>query len=931
MAQHKARAPTLSMKFSRMELPGLPDRPELDGNPQEAHTAYLPAPEVEQPQRRAPVPVAARKTQWNAEYQLEHRKVGHTSEIQPKKSLIKVYKGHMSPITCVEFGTIDNREFLFTGSVDTTARMYNVATSGCLHIFEGHTASVTAITLCHIAGVSQETVESRPIHQTLNPEWGDPKRDRWVFDCEHTYKTINVKMFDFDELGHHDYMGQVEIRLRTDILKNGTEIAAVDVNKWYSITQGGKPVGKGKIKLKTSWSDAKQQLTVFLLQAKDLPAMDGALHFSDPYVIITVKDEILPRFFTAGADKVAKMWSIDTGQVVQNFVGHSRPINALTVKKCLHQTVLLSASLDKTIRMWSVDKGSCLTVIEHPAPVMCLRLEVIPDRGVKRNVREELVIKPGQLLVHADLEFDVLNNTKLLSVIIRQGKDLPAMDLTGKSDPFVVVSVGHHSHKSRIIYQNLNPVWNERYLFDDFDFEQDIIVRIYDWDLLGAPEYMGHVAISLENLKLARKSHTWHYIDYDPYSQVRLFTGCLDKTLRMINLRTNRVLKTYKGHTGSVTAVHLTYVLGKMHMFSCALDKTVKMWELDFFDDEYEKPALPSGSWDFPAPINDFEPVVMEEHLRFFVGCEDSKIYMRTMITSEITSTSGWRRQLAIFLDSIPFSFFTLSLIVLDISIGLYYDESINPDPSIKDCFGREPLPAAIITCLVLWIFSQEVFGQVLLQRQHFFVPLGWGKAWAYLDVLIVAISVGVSAFKVAFDYQQAIINEKGAYIPPPLLAKSEEGFLYCTVSEQSSNKETQKAATGFRAARVLGRIALAIRIVRALVKAARIAQKLGGNRGKKFVGHDKSVTALKIVPPVSKMFSLWQIVGSLCAHGEDAELAALSQWRASYENKWRFVSSSSDCVVIMWDIMGTEIRVDPRITMHDEEVKSLPIAELAV
>jgi WD40 repeat protein len=929
MAQHNARAPTLSMKFSRMELPGLPDRPKLEGNPHEAHMAFLPGPEVEQPQRRAPVPVAARKTQWNAEYKVEHRKVGHTSETQPRKSLIKVYKGHVSPITCVEFGTIEDREFLFTGSVDTTARMYNVATSDCLHIFEGHTASVTAIALCHIAGVSHETVQSRTILQTLNPEWGDPKRDRWVFDCEHTYKTIIVRMFDFDEIGYHDYMGQVEIRLRTDILKSGTEKAAIDVNQWYSITQGGKPVGKGKIKLKTSWNDAKQQLTVFLLEAKDLPQMDGALQKSDPYVIITVKDEILPRFFTAGADKVAKMWSIDTGQVLQNFVGHSRPINALSINKCLNQTVLLSASLDKTVRMWSVDKGSCLAVIEHPAPVMCCKLEVIPDRGVKRNVSEEQILKPGQLLVHADLDFDVIKNTKLLSVLIRQGKDLPAMDFTGKSDPFVVVSVGHHSHKSQVVYQNLNPVWNERYLFDDFDFEQDIIVRIYDWDLLGSPEYMGHVAFPLEPMKLARRSHKWHHIDYDPYSQVRLFTGCSDNKLRMMNMRTNKVLKTYKGHTGSVTAVHLRYVLGKIRMFSCALDKTVKMWDLDFFDAEYEKPALPSQSWDFPAPINDFEPAVMEENLRIFAGCEDSRIYMRTMTTSEVTSTSGWRRQLAIFLDSIAFSFFTLSLIVVDISVGLYYDESINPDPKFKDCFGREPLPAAIITCLVLWIFSQEVFGQVLLQRQHFFVPLGWSKGWSYLDVLIVAISVGVSAFKVAFDYAQPIFNEKGAYLPPPLLEKSEEGFLYCIVSEEGSNKETQKAATGFRAARVLGRIALAIRILRAIVKAARIAQKLGGSRGKKFVGHDKSVTALKIVPPVSRTFPFWQSVGNLCAHiGEAKEL---DKWRASYENNWRFVSSSSDCVVIMWDVMGTEIRVDPRITVHDEEVKSLPIAELAV
>ena len=40
------------------------------------------------------------------------------------------------------------------------------------------------------------------------------------------------------------------------------------------------------------------------------------------------------------------------------------------------ENVLLSASHDKTVRMWSVAKGSCLAVIDHPAPVMCCTLEV---------------------------------------------------------------------------------------------------------------------------------------------------------------------------------------------------------------------------------------------------------------------------------------------------------------------------------------------------------------------------------------------------------------------------------------------------------------------------------------------------------------------------------------------------------------------------
>ena len=66
---------------------------------------------------------------------------------------VQVYRGHLSAITCLEVATIQDREFIFTGSVDTTARMYNVATAECLHIFEGHTAPLTAVQLSHLAGL----------------------------------------------------------------------------------------------------------------------------------------------------------------------------------------------------------------------------------------------------------------------------------------------------------------------------------------------------------------------------------------------------------------------------------------------------------------------------------------------------------------------------------------------------------------------------------------------------------------------------------------------------------------------------------------------------------------------------------------------------------------------------------------------------------
>ena len=56
---------------------------------------------------------------------------------------------------------------------------------------------------------------------------------------------------------------------------------------------------------------------------------------------------------------------------------------------------------------------------------LCVHPQVIPEKGIKRNVSEEQILEPTQILVHCDLDFDVIANTKLLSVLIRSAKDVP--------------------------------------------------------------------------------------------------------------------------------------------------------------------------------------------------------------------------------------------------------------------------------------------------------------------------------------------------------------------------------------------------------------------------------------------------------------------------------------------------------------------------
>lgn len=48
-----------------------------------------------------------------------------------------------------------------------------------------------------------------------------------------------------------------------------------------------------------------------------------------------------------------------------------------------------------------------------------------------------------------------------LHVRVQEARNLAAKDSNGLSDPYVRLQLGSSKAKSKIIYKNLNPVWNE--------------------------------------------------------------------------------------------------------------------------------------------------------------------------------------------------------------------------------------------------------------------------------------------------------------------------------------------------------------------------------------------------------------------------------------------------------------------------------------
>lgn len=122
-------------------------------------------------------------------------------------------------------------------------------------------------------------------------------------------------------------------------------------------------------------------------------------------------------------------------------------------------------------------------------------------------VRKIIPILPGD---YSDLE---LRPVGTLEVKLVQAKDLTNKDIIGKSDPYAILFVRplrDRMKTSKIINNQLNPVWNEHFEFVVEDTStQHLVVKIYDDEGLQASELLGCTQVRLKDLEPGKVKDVW--------------------------------------------------------------------------------------------------------------------------------------------------------------------------------------------------------------------------------------------------------------------------------------------------------------------------------------------------------------------------------------------------------------------------------------
>lgn len=113
------------------------------------------------------------------------------------------------------------------------------------------------------------------------------------------------------------------------------------------------------------------------------------------------------------------------------------------------------------------------------------------------------------------------NTNYVFTIKIVEGEDLKAMDVSGYSDPYVVLTDEYQKRlsKTRVIYQNLNPRWDESV---DITTQGPlhIFATVWDWDQIGDHDYVGRTSLKLDPAHFGDFLPREYWLDLDTQGRI---------------------------------------------------------------------------------------------------------------------------------------------------------------------------------------------------------------------------------------------------------------------------------------------------------------------------------------------------------------------------------------------------------------------------
>lgn len=268
------------------------------------------------------------------------------------RRLRAVLRGHAYEVTALALGA----GYALTGSLDGTARLWDATTGRALRILTGHQTEVTA------AAISPDGRYALTGSGNMARLWELPGGR--LLHRLHTYRG-DVLAVAFSPDGRYMLTGGADQTARLWDSHSGEQLLVLRGHAAAVSAVAFDPRGEylytgGYDQLIIRWNAQTGR------EARRLPGHSGAV-----LTLYPAADG--QTLLSAGADHSARLWEATTGRQLQYFAGHSAPVKAVAFGA--DGRSVITASLDATLRAWD-RRGSRYRerVGYHPSRINCLAI-----------------------------------------------------------------------------------------------------------------------------------------------------------------------------------------------------------------------------------------------------------------------------------------------------------------------------------------------------------------------------------------------------------------------------------------------------------------------------------------------------------------------------------------------------------------------------
>ena len=325
-------------------------------------------------------------------------------------------------------------------------------------------------------------------------------------------KIIKIEMYDEDYGNRNDYMG--EVNLNIEDLKSKSVLLT-----WVPLIN----CKSGELQL-----SAQYKKSLPMSEDKIEDSANNSVKWSDIETSgsTTVIQQMKTSQFT-GPSVITEKRIIQASEIPEEFKDFTNSSITITTSHKSEPTFETKESIAKGGSEFSIPEMNKELSESHVKTVITAKTEWSEPVSVteRHKVHQGPNVSFGSdipELSDVTADSNLSQNYGMVSLHIHRARNLVKMDIIGKSDPFIVVTVNDVIYRSETINNNLNPVFDYKCQFEIGNTTEKIKIELFDEDYIKDSDFMGEILLDLTSLKYQPILESWIPLSKCAHGEIQL-------------------------------------------------------------------------------------------------------------------------------------------------------------------------------------------------------------------------------------------------------------------------------------------------------------------------------------------------------------------------------------------------------------------------